>query len=374
MTDTDTLPPPFAPPVRPPLRRSRQTSMVGGVSGGLSEHTGIDVLLFRVGFVVVTLAGGAGLVLYAALWLLLPDPDGVPGPLRRWADGRTGNRGRDVVLLVAALIATAVVLGNWGADGGVLALAAVVLIAYLWTRDRDSRARRTSDPTASGDAQESSVPLTAASQPAFADRIRRPRSGLGAITVSTMFLALGVLSIADRNSDLAVSTAAYLGTALGIVGAGLLVATLVGRSRGLIVLGLFLLALLIPVSALQVDLRDGLGQRLWGPDSVRDLQPVYRLGGGHGQLDLSTLDFTGADAATRVSVNTGYAEILLPADVDVTVVSAVRSGEIDLFDSVRDGDHLRRTLTDDGADGPGGGSLELVVDVNLGYLEVTRVR
>lgn len=363
--------------------------MVGGVCGGLSEHTGIDVLLFRVGFAVVTLAGGAGLVLYAALWLLLPDPDGVPGPLRRWADDRTANRTRDVLLVVAGLLIVLFAAGGWGQGGGVLALAAIVLIAYLWTRDRNSRTVRGAEvpdtvpspdlgtPAATPWTPTSWTPTPgspATTAPTPTARKRRPRSRLGAITVSLMVLALGVLAVADRNTDLAVSTAAYLGTALGVVGVGLLVGTVFGRSRGLIFLGIVLLAVLIPVSTLQVDLRDGLGQRVWIPASAADVQPVYRLGGGHGQLDLSGLDFTGSDATTRVAVNTGYAEILLPADVDVSVVSSVRSGEIDLFDSLRDGDHLRRTLTDDGADGPGGGSLGLVVDVNLGYVEVTRVR
>lgn len=344
--------------------------MVGGVSGGLSEHTGIDVLLFRVGFVVVTLAGGAGLVLYAALWLLLPDPDGVPGPLRRWVDNRSRTRSRDVLLVLAGVIIVVAAAGGWGNGGGFLAVAAIVLIAYLWNRDRDSRARRSDEVDARGNP----VPLTAAGHPAPVARLRRPRSRLGAVTVSTMFLALGVLAVADRNTDLSVSTAAYLGTALGVVGGGLLIGTLLGRSRGLIVLGVLLLAVLVPVASFQVDLRDGVGDRAWNPDSVADLQPVYRLGGGAGRLNLSGLDFAGTDAATRVSVNTGYAEILLPADVDVSIVASVRGGEIDLFDSVRNGSYVDRTLTDDGADGPGGGSLQLVVDVNLGFVEVTRVR
>lgn len=345
--------------------------MVGGVCGGLSEHTGIDVLLFRVGFAVVTLAGGAGLVLYAALWLLLPDADGLPGPLRRWADNRTGTRLRDVLLWVVGLVIVLAVLAGWGADGGVLVLAAIVLIGYLWSRDRNPRDRRATEVTGS---DEASSPVTAVAPAGRIERPRRPRSRLGAVTVSVMFLTLGVLAIADGNTDLSVSTAAYLGTALGVVGAGLLVGAVFGRSRGLIVLGVLLLAVLLPVSILQVDLRDGVGQELWSPDAVQDLQPAYRLGVGHGQLDLTALDLTARDARTRVTVNTGYAEILLPPDVDVTVVSTVREGEIELFDSTRDGSDLRRTVTDTGADGPGGGSLELAVDVNLGYVEVTRER
>ncbi|MCZ2817638.1 PspC domain-containing protein [Modestobacter sp. VKM Ac-2984] len=58
--------------VRPPLRRSRTDLWLGGVSSGLARHTGIDVLLWRVGFVALTLAGGSGVAVYLVLWLLMP--------------------------------------------------------------------------------------------------------------------------------------------------------------------------------------------------------------------------------------------------------------------------------------------------------------
>ena len=46
--------------------------VLGGVSGGLAEYSGIDALLWRVGFVALTLAGGAGVIVYLLLWLLIP--------------------------------------------------------------------------------------------------------------------------------------------------------------------------------------------------------------------------------------------------------------------------------------------------------------
>jgi phage shock protein PspC (stress-responsive transcriptional regulator) len=52
--------------------------MAGGVSGGLAEYSGIDPLLWRVGFVGLTLAGGAGLPIYLLLWVLMPPADAGP--------------------------------------------------------------------------------------------------------------------------------------------------------------------------------------------------------------------------------------------------------------------------------------------------------
>ena len=57
--------------------------MIGGVCGGLADYSGIDSLLWRVGFVGLTLAGGAGIVVYLLLWVFMPSaplPPGVSEP------------------------------------------------------------------------------------------------------------------------------------------------------------------------------------------------------------------------------------------------------------------------------------------------------
>ena len=78
------------PAVRPPLRRSATDKMVAGVCGGLAEHTGIDSLVWRVGFVGLTVAGGAGILVYLLLWVLMPPPlragDQQPNPVDRMAE------------------------------------------------------------------------------------------------------------------------------------------------------------------------------------------------------------------------------------------------------------------------------------------------
>ena len=63
-------PPPAAP--RPQLRRSRTDKVLGGVAGGLADYTGIDALLWRVGAIALTFAGGSGIIIYVLLWLLMP--------------------------------------------------------------------------------------------------------------------------------------------------------------------------------------------------------------------------------------------------------------------------------------------------------------
>ena len=54
------------------LTRSSDDRILGGVSGGLARYFNIDPILFRLGFVVLALLGFAGVLLYLAMWLLLP--------------------------------------------------------------------------------------------------------------------------------------------------------------------------------------------------------------------------------------------------------------------------------------------------------------
>ena len=79
---------------RPQLRRSGTEKMLGGVCGGLAEYSGIDPVLWRVGFVGLTVAGGAGIVVYLLLWVLMPSgplrPGDSPSAMDRLVDKRHG--------------------------------------------------------------------------------------------------------------------------------------------------------------------------------------------------------------------------------------------------------------------------------------------
>lgn len=55
------------------LYRSRTDRMIGGVCGGLGEYFGVDPTLLRLAFVLITLAGGAGILIYLILLIVLPE-------------------------------------------------------------------------------------------------------------------------------------------------------------------------------------------------------------------------------------------------------------------------------------------------------------
>ncbi len=63
------------------LHRSRRDRVVAGVCGGLGDYFGIDPTVVRLAFVAAALAGGASVLAYVILALVLPEAEGEePGP------------------------------------------------------------------------------------------------------------------------------------------------------------------------------------------------------------------------------------------------------------------------------------------------------
>ena len=55
------------------LYRSRDERMIGGVCGGLGEFFGIDPTLIRLLFVLLTIFGGSGVLVYLVMLLIVPE-------------------------------------------------------------------------------------------------------------------------------------------------------------------------------------------------------------------------------------------------------------------------------------------------------------
>ena len=61
------------PPARPArLTRSVSNSWLGGVCGGIAERFGWDATLVRAAFVASILLPGPQVLLYLALWIVIP--------------------------------------------------------------------------------------------------------------------------------------------------------------------------------------------------------------------------------------------------------------------------------------------------------------
>ena len=92
-------PPPSSPGVRR-LTRSSSDKLIGGVAGGLGRYFGVDPILFRIAFVVLTFAGGVGVLAYIGLLAFVPADD----------DSRAFGQRRDANLIGAVLLGIVVLL------------------------------------------------------------------------------------------------------------------------------------------------------------------------------------------------------------------------------------------------------------------------
>lgn len=115
------------------LVRSMTDKKVAGVAGGLAQYFNIDPVFVRLGFVVLTLMGGFGPLIYIALWLVMPEPgqQSVFDQLRTRVLGSagtpTGNSWKlgavlvvlgglmlaDMLHITGPVIAVGLIIGGW---------------------------------------------------------------------------------------------------------------------------------------------------------------------------------------------------------------------------------------------------------------------
>ncbi|KRB78133.1 ATPase [Nocardioides sp. Root190] len=228
MSTTATAP---APPASREVRRAwrdLRDPVLGGVASGLAAHLGVPVVWVRVGFVVATFVGGAGVAAYAALWALLPagPPPSLlaPGLESATRDGRRPGRGRRLsdlgpvitlsVLGVGAIFAAGAVLGNgwWVWPLGI----AVVGIALLWRQADEAQRERWLD--ASGKVDPIRVILGGGGWAAWA----RIAAGVSLVVVALVLFAL-------RDGSLSLARDAVIAILLAIGGIGIVAGPFVYR-------------------------------------------------------------------------------------------------------------------------------------------------
>ena len=57
----------------PQLRRPAEGRMLAGVAAGIARYLDVDVTAVRIILAVLAVVGGAGVPIYLAAWLLIPD-------------------------------------------------------------------------------------------------------------------------------------------------------------------------------------------------------------------------------------------------------------------------------------------------------------
>lgn len=333
--------------------------MVAGVALGLAERLDLPPWLIRVAFVVLTFSGGFGIALYAAGWLLIPE-EGADEPIASSLFGRAGSV---AAWIGVALIALAVLIftESVGFVRGDLVVAAILItIGVLLFRGDLGRAETRERKNVSEHTGDSPPPPRPVSPP-------QPPSVLGRVTFGLTVLGIGIMAMAEYlSAEFDPSARHYLGLALGIVGLGLLVGAFVGRARGLIVLGVFLIPALLISTVADVTFATSVGERVHNPQRIEAIQPEYKLGVGSLVIDLSDVTFTGEEVDIEADVGVGELRIYVPRDVAVHVTGKVGIGEFDALGYNRDGVVVSFDHAIDGTQG----RINLDTRVNIGQIRV----
>lgn len=302
------------------LTRLRRTvgseRTIAGVAGGLGRHLDIDPVILRVAFVVLAFFGGAGILLYGACWLLVPDDSSTKAPLGM------DDRSRGIGLVIAGGVAVLAMLGTSLGDGFVplplVVVAAVALIVVMQVgRKRGGvGAQAPVGPTPPW------TPAPTGRPPAPVRTDPRKRGPvLFWFTLALSALGIGVLGLLDL-AGARVPDPAYPGLVVGVVGAMLVLGAFWGRAGGLVLVGLIAsVGLVGSIAAQEIDGADI--RRV--PVTAAAVEPSYDFSTGGLVLDLREVQDPAALAGRTITLSgeVGQISVLLPEGLDVTASAAV---------------------------------------------------
>ncbi len=357
------------------IRRTTSDRRVAGVAGGLARHLDIDPLIVRVAFVVLTFFGGAGLLLYVACWLLLPE-DGSD-----WGRVALDRRSRTVALVLVGVLVLVILAGHtWWGSGYPWALLIVAGIVALIATALPRRTRVTppvegaapSTGAVPGDSDTDGQTQAYAAPPVYVEQPRpvNPRKKgpiLFWFALAVMAVGLGVLGVVDL-AGASVAPSAYPALVLALSGVFLLIGAFWGRAGGLILVGLL---------AAGTTAGTTIGDR-WDPHTTTvvpahaaQVQSTYSMDVGELVVDLSEVRDPQALDGREITVtgNVGHLDIRVPADVTVVANTHVTGvGGINAFG--RDGGGIDTDLTAIHSAGPGAPRLTVDVELHVGGIDV----
>ena len=360
------------------LCRSSTDKVIAGVAGGIGAYFGIDSVIVRIAFIVLTFLGGAGPFLYLIGWLALPQEDS-PSVIAKALGSDSPHRFRSlmaVVLIGIGLLITANLSGElfktfinvWTiAPYLALILIAAGVALVLWPGPTGrSKPTPAPSPPPSAPSPPAPSPSTAAGGPEWAAASptgsewaaaspagsapspsapvrRRGRTMIGYLTVAVLLVYTGGAMVLDRLDAVEVDIGVYFAVALAITGVGLLVSAYFASARGLILLGVVLSAPLLLFAGAELPWGSGVGEVRVSVTDIDELRDEYRHGIGKLVVDLRGLEPDGAVHSLDLSLSVGEMDIYVPDNIRTTADVDVGAGSMRVWHSgpVPDGQEAR---------------------------------
>src|SRR3954469_15360498 len=313
------------------LERRRDDRMVAGVCGGLARYFDINPAFYRVGFVVLALLGGAGILIYAAAALVIPDEgrdeSTVEQALRERRDRPWRLIGLALVTVSAIVLLSEVHFWEGRFAWMLLLVAGIVLLLLgprLWHEVTATPPAPPAPPVEGAEPGAAAVPPPPPPRSAFP---------LRSVVLGSLVVAVAILAIVAA-AGVNVPWAIVLAVAAGAVGVTVIVGAILHmRVRGLVFVGIVLGAAAILASTIDLHLDDGIGDRRYAPVTVAGLDHEYRLGIGELELDFSKVALRPGTTDVHASLGVGHLFVTVPADASVRVESHVDWGDSEVLDS-----------------------------------------
>lgn len=384
----------------PELVRPLEGRMLAGVAQGVANNFGVSGWIPRVFFIVTAFMGGLGLALYAAGWAFIRSEDEPESPADRFFSGASSSRSWVGIGLM--VIAGIIVLSNFTFFAGevvwALTFLVVGLLLYLGyiptggstrgvetsTESKEGVQRMTATETidpetteaASGDSPADGTlpppPTPGPTPPSLPSAKPRETSILGRLTLGVSLLALGVLAALDNIETFRIDAAPrhYMALAVTVIGLGLLVGSIAGRARWLILVGIIMVPTLMFSPVFEYDWTTDTFDRRVTPTSFAALESRYQIDIGNLVIDLRSLPWDGQEITIDASADLGSVEIFIPHDVGIVGSARVDVGRV--AEPGRSSGGLGSPGLDWDENPGEAGAVILDAEVNIGNIEVRR--
>jgi phage shock protein PspC (stress-responsive transcriptional regulator) len=255
--------------------------MLAGVCGGLARYFDIHPAVYRVGFVVLTLLGGAGILIYLAAALVMPD-EGQEDSIATAALRSRRDRPWPLIglALVGVAVASLLARATLWPHGDAWWLLLLAGGAILWITRHGTTGAATADP-----------------KELAADDSRRMRR---------LFKRLAI--------------------ALGTI------------------VALILVAAAVFAAIFHVHLGRGIGDRNYVVTGTDELRRNYRLGIGDMTVDLSTVRFKVGETDVGTRVDVGDLLVVVPQNVALRVHGDAQLGQVEVLGDSADGRNVDRSV------------------------------
>jgi phage shock protein PspC (stress-responsive transcriptional regulator) len=126
------------------LTRPKEHRWLGGVAAGLGAYFDLSPTIYRIAFVALALAGGTGVLLYIAAWLVIPE-EGADDSIAAVELKKHRDRPRRMIGLAILGFAAIVALSSahvWPAPGNLWLALVLGVVALVWWRLGPASSRR----------------------------------------------------------------------------------------------------------------------------------------------------------------------------------------------------------------------------------------